>query len=1211
MLVQPDAQHWSTSSRTPGSLARDLGRAGAGYTCVAGTCTAQVSCQGGPACAGVDQCCASGCTNVDTDPYNCGGCGRACVYGAPCVGGVCEATCNGGPVCTGVDTCCYTGCTDTQTNPNNCGGCGYACPPNFTCVASTCTPPITCNGGPPCSGVQQCCPSGCVDIDTNPDNCGKCGLVCPTSYTCVAATCTPPASCHGGPVCTGVDQCCSTGCTDVDTDPDNCGSCGNVCAYGAPCLGGVCQPTCNGGPVCTGVDTCCYTGCVDTQTNPNNCGGCGYACPSGYTCVASTCTPPASCNGGPVCTGVEQCCTSGCTNIDTDPHRCGKCNNACPSTDTCVTGVCTPVKSCNGGPVCTGVDQCCAAGCTNVNTDPDNCGACGNVCAYGAPCVGAVCQPTCNGGPACTGVDTCCYSGCTNTQTDPNNCSGCGYVCPTGWSCVYGGCTPPASCHGGPVCTGVDQCCPSGCTNISTDPSNCGSCGDVCPHGDTCVGAVCTPPASCHGGPVCTGVDQCCSSGCTNIDTDPNNCGSCGNQCAYGAPCVGAVCQPTCNGGPACTGVDQCCSSGCTNTETDPKNCGYCGNVCYSGYTCSYGTCTPPASCNGGPVCTGVQQCCPYTGCTNIDTDPDNCGYCGNVCPTNDSCIGAVCTPSTSCNGGPVCTGGEQCCPSGCTNVNTDPDNCGSCGNACVPGGACAGGACQTCNGGPLCAGVDQCCPSGCVNTTSDPNNCGSCGNVCAKGDSCVGGSCQTSPVCGSGPACVSPETCCSNECVNITSDGNNCGGCNNVCVSGYSCVSSTCTPNEGVFAPTTNPTYLSPGTHSYTSINIPAGVTVYVAGAGSSSGTLTLSSSGPVTIAGKIDMSGGPGTQNTITSENSEEGEAGGGGYTGEPYESAPFSSPCAFVAGNGGSLGYALAGTAGTCPIASTTTCIQQSDPASLLFTSPLATYGGGGGVFTGYRAYGAGGGGPAGGAPGGLGAAYSGEEDCSGVSGGGGAVNGQGGAGTGVYGGGAGSIGETQCAGLYAGVPPAYVGGGGGGSIGAAAIADLPVASTFQTGSAGGGGSADYLNRPVFGGTSGGGGGGGALMITSTSSITITGQVLANGGVGGDAVIGIGSDADCNPQPGAAGGGGSGGVIYLSAPTLAVRSGAVVSAAGGAGGAGSEFATGGAGGAGGMGRIRLSLTGSGCSTLQGSFTPGLPSGCPVGAAQAGVAYIGTYPN
>ena len=141
-------------------------------------------------------------------------------------------------------------------------------------------------------------------------------------------------------------------------------------------------------------------------------------------------------------------------------------------------------------------------------------------------------------------------------------------------------------------------------------------------------------------------------------------------------------------------------------------------------------------------------------------------------------------------------------------------------------------------------------------------------------------------------------------------------------------------------------------------------------------------------------------------------------------------------------------------------------------------IAAYGGGGGVFTGYRAYG---GGrrrePAGGAPGALRAAYPGEGDCSGVSGGGGAVNAVKGAlGTGKVRGGRRqrhAPGQTQCVGLQGGVPAAYVGGGGGGGIGAAAIADLPVASTFQTGSAGGGGSADYLNRPEFGGASGSGG------------------------------------------------------------------------------------------------------------------------------------------
>ena len=169
---------------------------------------------------------------------------------------------------------------------------------------------------------------------------------------------------------------------------------------------------------------------------------------------------------------------------------------------------------------------------------------------------------------------------------------------------------------------------------------------------------------------------------------------------------------------------------------------------------------------------------------------------------------------------------------------------------------------------------------------------------------------------------------------------------------------------------------------------------------------------------------------------------------------------------------------------------------------------------------------------------------------------------------------------------------------------------MTTTFQTGSSGGGGSADYLNRPVFGGTSGGGGGGGALRLATPATITVTGQLFANGGVGGDSVIGTPAP-DCNPQPGAAGGGGSGGVIYLSAPSVTVTSAATISAAGGLGGAQSEFATGGAGGNGGLGRIRVSVAPASCS-LVGSFTPPLASGCSATpGGTTGAVYVGVYPN
>ena len=53
---------------------------------------------------------------------------------------------------------------------------------------------------------------------------------------------------------------------------------------------------------------------------------------------------------------------------------------------------------------------------------------------------------------------------------------------------------------------------------------------------------------------------------------------------------------------------------------------------------------------------------------------------------------------------------------------------------------------------------------------------------------------------------------------------------------------------------------------------------------------------------------------------------------------------------------------------------------------------------------------------------------------------------------------------------------------------------------------------------------GGGGGALRLTSETSITVSGQLLANGGDGGPATNG-----------GGGGGAGSGGVVWVQAPTL----------------------------------------------------------------------------
>ena len=426
-------------------------------------------------------------------------------------------------------------------------------------------------------------------------------------------------------------------------------------------------------------------------------------------------------------------------------------------------------------------------------------------------------------------------------------------------------------------------------------------------------------------------------------------------------------------------------------------------------------------------------------------------------------------------------------------------------------------------------------------------------------------------------------------------------------CGVAQACSGGSCPVTEGAFEPTESPTYLSPGQHVFTSILIAAGITVYVKGDGNASGTLELFSQGPIVVDGTIDLSGGPGTEGSSGGDGTATGIAGAGGFTGEPYQSGAPSTACSYIAGNPGLLGTGISGSAGTCSVIPSTTCSYYY---TVPFTAPIAQFGGGAGVHTGYRAYGSGGGGPAGGAPGALCPPYVAsigiEDDCSGVAGGGGALNGNGGqAGHAFYDGIAGTLGQTQCPGDYEGVPQSCVGGGGGGSIGVNAANDLGVFNTFQTGSGGGGGSADYLNRPSRSGTSGGGGGGGALRLATNSSLTINGQLLVNGGQGADAFYGTDMNSGCDPQPGAAGGGGSGGVIYLSAPNIAVGKAAVISAVGGDGGRASPYATGGSGGTGGTGRIRLSVNPSFCS-LAGYFNPPLAAGC-AEANQVGSAYVG----
>src|SRR5215212_8852072 len=108
----------------------------------------------------------------------------------------------------------------------------------------------------------------------------------PSPVSCDGVTCAPVPNgfsfCQNGQCvigCINGTSLCGTRCVDMQTDPTNCGTCGTPCTgEGAAtcgntgrCVAGACEKDSSDGEVCGGA-------CVDTQTDPNHCGTCGNAC---------------------------------------------------------------------------------------------------------------------------------------------------------------------------------------------------------------------------------------------------------------------------------------------------------------------------------------------------------------------------------------------------------------------------------------------------------------------------------------------------------------------------------------------------------------------------------------------------------------------------------------------------------------------------------------------------------------------------------------------------------------------------------------------------------------------------------------------------------------------------------------------------------------------------------------------------------------------
>ncbi|KAI5481557.1 tenascin XB [Pseudohyphozyma bogoriensis] len=542
---------------TRGTVCKSTWSNGAGAACVNSVCQAK-TCNSGYAWSSSSL----ACIGITSDVNNCGSCGNQCSFPngkGSCVNGVCtlsSCTTSGYYNVNGV--CTYY---NTQTDASHCGSSLTACPSTYgvaQCSSGVCGY-SSCNSGYKLSG------SSCSAINYNTDvnNCGSAGNVCPSTYTnggagtCVSGKCT--TTCNSGYSFSST----ANGCVNIKTDPNNCGTVGKVCtaSNGTPsCSNGSCTvSSCNSNYVLSN-GVCTYT---NTLTDTNNCGSVGNKCPSSYSngigsvCLLGQCRPLA-CNLWYDWDSDSNQCIS----VFSDLNNCGKCGSVCAFTNgvgVCSSGTCT-LKSCSSG--FQNVNGACVS--MDTSSDVNNCGSVGNACPSTlgvAKCSNSKCSySSCNTNYVLSSSGTCTY---TNTQTDANNCGSIGNKCPSSYAnggagvCIGGVCQTNCNTYYAFDFTY------SICRNIWSDVSNCGSCGNKCQAGNpvgstaaTCASGTCLATACASGYELVSGACQ-----AIDLTCNVNNCGKLGNQCSFSpSGATGACVKSTC--------VITSCPSGYTLSST-------------------------------------------------------------------------------------------------------------------------------------------------------------------------------------------------------------------------------------------------------------------------------------------------------------------------------------------------------------------------------------------------------------------------------------------------------------------------------------------------------------------------------------------------------------------------------------------------------------------------------------------------------------------
>jgi hypothetical protein len=256
-------------------------------------------------------------------------------------------------------------------------------------------------------------------------------------------------------------------------------------------------------------------------------------------------------------------------------------------------------------------------------------------------------------------------------------CVNCIIECLSAYTVALTACIHVWGCSDLTFCDQSDICCDVGFHGCS------GPAGKTCCAGqETCCGGTCCSPdiEFCCGQTCCSTEDQiclnrkCCRKCVPPFVNDPQTClcicpsgtTECGNNC--------------------CTAAQSCCNGECVDTNTDPNNCGSCGNICPAAASLPqlHVTTLKPVSAITNPPCICGPEDPPVTPCFNSI----GCTCCAHKC----------CNSGTNPMGPVCCNPDEECCYS----TNTFfPNSC------CGPGLKCVDGSCERATG-DCCAGV--CC---------------------------------------------------------------------------------------------------------------------------------------------------------------------------------------------------------------------------------------------------------------------------------------------------------------------------------------------------------------------------------------------------------------------------------------------------------------------------------------------------------------------